>query len=127
MTKSIEWFDEEQSIAFYRIEGHWTIDHMIEQLQAYVALGNQQPIYYIIDMSKANMIPNGFLVRRADYEHLLRLSQGLTVLVRPSHLVTMILRLVKRFDTKLHDITFADSVEQAAEAIAEHRKSYHTS
>lgn len=121
MPASIEWFDEEQTIAIYNVEGHWAIDDVIEQLQAYIALGESQPLYYIMDMTNANVIPDGLLIRRADYEPFLQLNEGLTVVVRAPQLLIMIVKLLIRFQVNLHDIIFVDSIAEAEKIIGQHQ------
>lgn len=121
MPASIEWFDEERTVAIYNVEGPWTVDDVIEQLQAYIALGESQPLYYIMDMSKANVIPNGLLIRRVDYEPLLQLNEGLTVVVRAPQLLIMVVKLLTRFKVNLHDIIFVDSIAEAEEVISQHK------
>jgi hypothetical protein len=120
----VDWFDAEQTVAHYRIEGYWTIDDMIEQLQKHIALGEQQPRYYIIDMSQANIIPAGFLSRHAEYGSFLRAKGGMTAIIEAPQLVVILVKILHRFGVSLHDMVFVDNIEEASKAIEKHRQEY---
>lgn len=122
MPISVEWFDDEQTIALYRIEDYWTIENLVEQLKKHYNLGDRQPIYYIVDMSDVNMMPSGILSRRNEYMQFMQLDNGMTVIVQAPRLIVMLTKSLIQLGIKMHKMEFADSISEAAKAIEAHKQ-----
>ena len=126
MPVSVEWYDDEKNIAIYYLKDYWAINELSEKLEEQLTMGENQPIYYIVDMSRANHFPNGILSRQNDYTRFLKLEEGLTVLVKAPTLANIAIKILVRLGVKFHSFAFADSIEEAAMVIRRHQETQAT-
>ena len=122
MPVNIEWYDESQGIALYRMLGRWTVDEALTSLDKIIRLASVSPIYYIVDLTESLGVPsNLFTSSRLVASHL-KLREGLTLVLGANPVAYVFLTSLVKLGV-LYNLHFVSSYEEAEDAIRKHQQS----
>ncbi len=126
MPVDVRWYDEQEDILCYIIEGAWTWAEMHVAFERVVTLGGARPyrVDVIVNFGESLHVPADTLVnlgRLAD-RHTVPAQQGLNVIVTQSKFARRLLGIALRIYPKVSRfVHIVSSLEQALEIIARDR------
>jgi hypothetical protein len=94
MPVSIRWFDAQQSIMFYTMEGRWTWDEFYPQYEQALAMEREKPhrIDVIVDLSASAHLPLSILTHVRHMSDKQPDNIGLSIIVTQNALVEALYR-----------------------------------
>ena len=121
MTIHITWYDDNRTIVLYTLYRDWTLDDVIRATKEFDANLDGQPLYYMLDMREAGLLPDGLLAERNVLFRHFNTPGVLVVTVGANRLVQWLADMLRRMGITI-DIRFADSCEQAETLIQQHKE-----
>jgi hypothetical protein len=118
MPITIEWWDEARKIVLYRVDGYWSLEEAMQNLEKASQLSNPPPKLYLTDLRTARTVPFGVISRQEYISKYLRLTEGLTVVVGAHPLLSFFLNALVRLGVPIKNLVFVDTMDDAERQFA---------
>ena len=124
MTVSVKWFNPEQTIVLYTLEGHWTWNELYPEYDKAIEMeeGVSHRVDVMIDMRKSTGVPLSALTHLKNISDKQPENIGVSVIVTTNRLVLTLYRAGCRFHTNIERYFAVAATEGEALQIIERQR-----